>query len=61
MEKRETAENVERRMVIGTGFVGHSSHYDQMHYHFRSSVSWNELETTGAEEVGLYETFLPME
>jgi hypothetical protein len=31
-----------------------------MHYHFRSSVSWNELETTGAERFGLYEIFVPI-
>jgi hypothetical protein len=40
--------------------LGSPRTYDQMHYHFRSSVSWNELETTGAERFGLYEIFVPI-
>jgi hypothetical protein len=38
-----TSENVETRLVMGRGFVGHTLQYDQMRCRFRSSIPRNEL------------------
>ena len=36
MKEREAPENVEARLVTGTGFLGHTLQYGHMRSHFRS-------------------------